>query len=107
MDEAVATAACAAPDLIRLEVANGLVRQVRAGNVERRRGVRLLELFFELPIEIASSARLVLPALAVALEPGLTAYDALYEVLAGERDAVLLTADKRLARVATRAELVD
>jgi predicted nucleic acid-binding protein len=42
----------------------------------------------------------------VARERELSIYDACYAVLAEGEDAVLVTADRRLAAAATRAELV-
>ena len=46
------------------------------------------------------------PAVGFAISQGLSVYDACYAVLAEAEDAVLVTADRRLAAAATRAELV-
>lgn len=46
-------------------------------------------------------------ALDVSIELGTSVYDATYLVLARWKDAVLLTADRRLAPLAGRAELVE
>lgn len=50
--------------------------------------------------------KLVLPAVGPALARGLSVYDACYAVLAEAEDAVLVTADRRLAEAVTRAELI-
>jgi predicted nucleic acid-binding protein len=49
---------------------------------------------------------LAIAALPRALASGLSGYDALYLVLAEAADATLVTADRRLAAAASRAELI-
>lgn len=98
---------CAAPDLIRLEVTNGLARLVRARRIAWERATCALRDFLELPLEIVSSEHLAEPALRAAIDFGPSAYDAAYLVLAGERDWVLVTADRRLAQLAPRSLLVE
>ncbi len=105
--EVIAAGGCAAPDLIRYEVANALSTNVRAGLVSADKAEALFERFEALPIEIVDSERLAAPALKVAMSLPATAYDAAYLVLAGQRGALLLTADRRLARLAKRSQVVD
>jgi predicted nucleic acid-binding protein len=49
---------------------------------------------------------MAMASLARALETGLSAYDACYLVLADAADATLVTADRRLADAAAKAELI-
>jgi predicted nucleic acid-binding protein len=50
---------------------------------------------------------LVVDALELALRHRISAYDASYLALAERTEAVLVTADRRLAALATRSELVS
>ena len=95
-----------APDLIHPECANTLVKYVRGGLLGRSDAAALLEEICALPIEIESSRSLVPAALTIACERGLTAYDACYVALAEAAGAPLVTADRRLAAVYDRCELV-
>ena len=96
-----------APDLIWIEVANALRRGVSAQTLSSEQAHRVLATTLRLPIEIQSLAELARPALAASLAHELSAYDACYLVLAEALDATLVTADRRLAEAATRAELLD
>ncbi|HEY4347275.1 MAG TPA: type II toxin-antitoxin system VapC family toxin [Gaiellaceae bacterium] len=104
--EWVATGRVIAPDLMLLEVANALLTQVRfAGLNHDEAGSALLDVL-ELPIAYVSERRLVGHWTDVALDLGLSAYDAAYVALASMRDAVLITADRELAASYERAVLV-
>jgi predicted nucleic acid-binding protein len=59
-----------------------------------------------LPFDVHPSRRIAPAALAVSLGRGITAYDACYAVVAELWDAVLVTADRRLAAAVRRSELV-
>ena len=59
-----------------------------------------------LPITLRSHQDLALPAFDVALDRGLSVYDASYVVLAEALDAILVTADRTLASAAPEAELI-
>jgi predicted nucleic acid-binding protein len=50
---------------------------------------------------------LAVPACALAVRHGITTYDAHYLALAEAEDAVLVTADRRLAEAASRSILLD
>ena len=50
---------------------------------------------------------LALDALSLAVDRGVSGYDAMYLALAEATDAALVTADRRLAAAATRSELLD
>jgi predicted nucleic acid-binding protein len=95
-----------APDVIWLEVAHTLRRYVRAGLVAQPAAARGLAWVTGLPIESMAVRPFASVALARALETALSAYDACYLVLAEAADAVLVTADRRLAEAAAKAELI-
>ena len=95
-----------APELIWIEVTNGLRRAVLAGIVETALARRFLDAALRLPITLRSHRDLALPAFDVALDRGLSAYDAGYVVLAEALDAILVTADRTLASAVPEAELI-
>jgi len=86
-----------APDLILAETGNALSVYVRTGKLVLADARESLQRLFAEPIRLTAAQALVLPALAVAVERGLSLYDACYAVLAERLDAVLVTADKDLA----------
>ncbi len=85
-----------APELIDLEVASVLRRQVAGGHLDERRAVLALRDLVELPLRRAPHREL-LPR-CWELRATVTPYDAAYVALAEALDAVLLTADARLSR---------
>jgi len=95
-----------APELIWIEVTNGLRRAVLAGIVETALARRFLGAALRLPITLRSHRDLALPAFDVALDRGLSAYDASYVVLAEALNATLVTADRTLASAVPEAELI-
>lgn len=94
-----------APELILPETASALVRHVRSGLAEAVEAVGALA-DLRSAVSFVSLALLYPTALEVALERGLSAYDACYVVLAERAGAVLVTADRRLAAATGRAALV-
>ena len=94
------------PDLVYAETANAFRSYVLAGALADEDARAKLAFVTELPLRIASLRSLAVDALGSALELGLNVYDACYLVLADAADAVLVTADQRLARAATRAVLL-
>jgi len=95
-----------APELIWIELANALRLAVRANALSRPLADDVLTTTLQLPIDVLPLAPLCRPALSSALALGLSAYDACYVVLADALDAILVTADRRLADAASRAELI-
>jgi predicted nucleic acid-binding protein len=95
-----------APDLIWPEVANALRREVVAQALRRSDAQHALQLLLGLPLRMQPTERVAAVALEAALALKLTVYDALYVVLADVLDATLVTADRRLAQAAARAELI-
>ncbi len=95
-----------APDLIWPEVANALRREVVGQALRRSDAQHALQLLLGLPLRMHPTERLAAVALEAALALKLTVYDAMYVVLADVVDATLVTADRRLAQAAARAELI-
>ncbi len=95
-----------APDLIWVEVANALRRGVTGRMLSAAAAQGVLATTLRLPIEVRPLAELARPSLDAALTHGITAYDASYLVLAEVLDATLVTADRRIADVAGRSELI-
>jgi len=96
-----------APDLIYAEVAQGLVKQVRSGGLTADEAVDVLDTVAAYPLTTTPARLLATPACAVAISEGLTAYDAQYLVLARAEDAVLITADRKLAAAARNSILLE
>jgi predicted nucleic acid-binding protein len=86
----------AAPELVDLEVASVLRRQVAARAVETRRADLALNDLLAIPLQRASHRPLLRRCWE--LRGNLTVYDAAYVALAEALRAVLLTGDARLAR---------
>lgn len=86
----------AAPELVDLEVASVLRRQLAAGSVDLRRAELGLTDLAELPLRRAPHRPLLRRCWE--LRDNLTMYDAAYVALAEALDVRLLTADNRIAR---------
>jgi predicted nucleic acid-binding protein len=86
-----------APHLLDLEVAQVLRRYVLGGEVKAARAAEALGDLSDLPLS-RYPHDLLLPRI-WELRHNLTAYDAAYVALAEALEAVLLTADERLAKV--------
>jgi predicted nucleic acid-binding protein len=95
------------PDIAYAETVNGLTTYVRADLVEPEVAAALLAEVVKLPLFPHGHGRLARASLALALEHGLSAYDASYLALAHSLDVPLVTADRRLARAAAKAELLS
>ena len=94
-------------ELLYAEVSHALVRQTRLGLIAPDYAVRVVREVAELPIRSTPCRLLAEPSYAMALEHGVTAYDAQYLALAEAEDAVLVTADRGLAAAASRGILLD
>ena len=95
-----------APDLVFPEIANSLLGYVRAGDFPVEVAQEHIELVRELPLLIRPTAELIGAALTLALDLGLSAYDACYAALAEATEATLVTADRELAAAYPRSVLV-
>ena len=95
-----------APALIWAEVVHAFVRYVRGGHLTAESAHERLLWLLQLPIRSEPIESLALAALPRALASGGSGYDAYYLVLAEAADATLVTADRRLAKAASSAELI-
>jgi predicted nucleic acid-binding protein len=94
------------PEHFYVEVANALRAYVRAGRMRAAVAAELVNRCFDLPFAARPARDLVPAALVRSLQLELTVYAAAYVVLAEAADAVLVTADRELARAYDRVELV-
>jgi predicted nucleic acid-binding protein len=99
--------AAVAPELLAIEVASALLKYVRAGSLAAADAGDLVDELLRSPLELRPLKPLARAALEAAGRLGISVYDASYLVLAEREKAVLLTADRRLAAVAGRAQLVS
>jgi predicted nucleic acid-binding protein len=85
-----------APDLIFPEVGNILWKRVRAEQITEAEADATLRALGALPLVVAPSWPLVVPALAIACPTDRSVYDSLYLALAVREGAPLVTADAKL-----------
>jgi len=95
----------ASPELVDLEVASVLRKQLAAGTVDDRRAQLALQDLADLPLRRASHRPLV--ARCWELRENLTVYDASYVALAEALEVPLLTADARIARAPALKCLIE
>jgi predicted nucleic acid-binding protein len=90
------------PSLWRLEVANALLGAERRGRIDASRRTQLLRLLQDLPVDIdsATDQHAWSTTLQLAVQYGLTAYDAAYLELALRSGSALATLDQALIRAA-------
>lgn len=94
------------PEVAYAEIVSGLAKYIRARLVAPKLATQILEGVVLLPLLAHGHARLAAASLTLALEHGLSAYDASYLALARSLDAPLITADRRLAEAAPASELL-
>jgi predicted nucleic acid-binding protein len=92
-----------APWLLDLECASGLVKAVRRRRLDEARALDLLLDLLDLPIERLEASGIEVEALLLALEHGISVYDAVYVAVAAEEELPLVTADVRLVRALARS----
>lgn len=90
-----------APEHLIGEVANGLRKRVAQNVLTAEDACEALNAISQLGLTFVSGTGRWFRCLPAALEWGLTAYDALYVLLARDFDAKLVTADERLHNAAT------
>lgn len=100
------TEAGSAPELLLAETANALCGYVRSNRLTPSQAGWALGVLIDSNVSLEPLSTLVVDALELALRNRISAYDACYLVLAERTEAVLVTADRRLAALATRSELV-
>jgi predicted nucleic acid-binding protein len=94
------------PELAFAEVANALAVSVRARDVRTDQAHGALNRVLGLPLDVVRLNLLIREALRRALASRISVYDACYLVAADAFDAVLVTADRRLARAARKSALL-
>jgi predicted nucleic acid-binding protein len=87
-----------APWLFDVDCASGLVKAVRRRRLAAARAFDDLLDLLDLPVERVEAPGAEVAALLLALEYGISAYDAVYVALAAEEELPLVTADARLVR---------
>jgi predicted nucleic acid-binding protein len=88
------------PDLCLHECASVLLKQVQRQLLSLDECRALLADLLQLPLRPTSASELALPALEQAMSLSLSVYDASFLALALKHDALLITADKQLAKAA-------
>ncbi|WP_426040922.1 type II toxin-antitoxin system VapC family toxin [Brevundimonas sp. TWP2-3-4b1] len=92
-----------APDVWRVEAANGLRRAVRTGELPPQEAPRLLKVLDRAPVRDLPTPPLVPAGLELALSLGHPMYDCLFLALAIEQDCKMLTADDAFLNVVRTA----
>ena len=95
-----------APGVVFAEVANALALYVRTDRLDHDDVGAALATVVSLPLNVVPTRVLARQALALAVLRGISAYGACYLALALGHDAVLVTADRRLAEAADRTALL-
>jgi predicted nucleic acid-binding protein len=93
----------AAPDLLRIEVANLAARKFRLGLATRDRAREAVASLGDLIDEFAADGDLANGAFRLAADSGCSAFDATYLSMAQDRGLRVLTADQRLVQRAQGA----
>jgi predicted nucleic acid-binding protein len=94
------------PELLYAELANGMLVYVRTASLSPADAVDALRTIALLPLCAYRLGEIAPGALALAVETGLSAYDACYAVLAHALGIPLVTADRRLADAVPGATLI-
>jgi predicted nucleic acid-binding protein len=89
-----------APNLLNLEVTNGLISAVRRKRMTKQDATSIIEAFATLPIAIDEQTTPSPTILARAIESGLTSYDVSYLLLAQRLGSPLASFDARLCAAA-------
>jgi len=95
-----------APDLLPVECANKLWKEVRLRDLGREQASARLELLLRAPVSLAESRRLLDSALRLALDLHHPVHDCVYIALALRRDIPLVTADEGLVAAARKTPKV-
>jgi predicted nucleic acid-binding protein len=92
------------PDLFFIECTHVLWKYVRWGGLNQEVAREDLVDLASLRLQVTSTADLMTASLELAVRHSISAYDACYLALAAHYDAVLITADEKLAQV--RPEII-
>lgn len=85
-----------APELLMVEATNVVIKKQRRNELSLGEAKALISLLKQMPIRYFRHHSLFNSTHQIALESGLSAYDALFLALAQERGATLFTADNKL-----------
>ncbi|MDP6629920.1 MAG: type II toxin-antitoxin system VapC family toxin [Kiritimatiellia bacterium] len=91
-----------APELMLAEAGNVVSKKHRQGVLSAEEMNELVGLISRMPVRYISHRKLIVPAVDLAVDSGLTVYDALFLVLARQKSARLFTADMRLQKAAKK-----
>ena len=91
-----------APDLVRLEIANALLKFLRAGEINDIQLAKAMNQIERTVSEFVDDAILLPRAIEISITANHKIYDCLYLALALERREPLATADRRLAALAQK-----
>jgi predicted nucleic acid-binding protein len=86
------------PDLFFIECANILWKYVRRLGLQQKDALHAISNLIKLPLHPVATTALLPGSLALAIENGITAYDAGYVSLADRLNTTLVTADGKLIR---------
>jgi predicted nucleic acid-binding protein len=89
-----------APELLVVEAVNVVIKKQRRGELTAEEATGLVSLLKQMPIRYYRHQELSDFIHRVAMETGLSGYDAAFLALAQDRGAVLFTADHKLMKVA-------
>jgi predicted nucleic acid-binding protein len=103
----VGTHIAIAPELLIIEATNVVVKKQRRNELSTDEGTGLISLLEQMPIRYFGHHALYNSTHQIAVETGLTAYDALFLALAQDRGAALFTADERLQEEAKRRGILN
>jgi predicted nucleic acid-binding protein len=84
------------PDLFYLECANIFWKQVQRGTCTPAQAATYLAKLVKLPLRVSDDKGLGEPALKLALDHNISAYDASYVALSQQKGVELITADQKL-----------
>jgi predicted nucleic acid-binding protein len=94
-----------APELLMVEAINVVIKKQRRNELSPDEANALISLLKQMPIRYFRHHSLLSSTHKIALETGLSAYDALFLALAQERGATLFTADNKLQSEAEKRGL--
>ncbi len=94
-----------APELLLVESANVLNRKRKMNEITETESIQLLSDVLSMPIRYFSHGPLISVAFDLAIEHGVTLYDAAYLSLASEQGARLFSADAEMNKIAHEIHL--
>lgn len=93
-----------APDLLYPETGNILWKKQRLGELTHAEVEDIIEALTHVPIRIEESKPIIPLAIAVAINSGITVYDAMYVAVANIYNTRMITADKKLVDALAKTE---